>query len=65
MNYFQKKMSDNYPEARIIRSEALQWWALLPPEDKFIYCEAHYGVERVPSSLTGREIEKIYSTAKD
>lgn len=56
--------SIDYPEARIIRSEALQWWAICTPEDRVIYCEEHYGIERHPTTLTGREIERIYVNAK-
>ena len=48
------------PEARIIRSEALQWWALCTPEDRVAYCEAHVGNERHPATLKGSEIEQIY-----
>lgn len=57
--------SIDYPEARIIRSEALQWWAICTPEDRITYCEAHYGENRHPATLTGREIENIYVTSKD
>lgn len=54
----------DYPEARIIRSEALKWWAIITPEERVIYCDAHHGSERHPSTLTGREIELIYKTSK-
>ena len=58
-------MDHLHPEARIIRSEALQWWASLPPEDRIIHCEAHYGDYLKHQSLTGREIERIYAVSKD
>ena len=54
----------DYPTAREMRVIALQWWALLHPEDRVIYCEAHHGVERHPSSLTGREIQSMYLISK-
>lgn len=56
---------ESFPEARIMRSEALQWWGLLPPEERYAYCEIHYGAERHLHSLTGREIERIYILHKD
>lgn len=52
-------------EARIIRSEAMKWWATLTPDDRKIYCKAFHGRERRPESLTGREIENMYVTSKD
>lgn len=56
----------DYPEAQIIRAEALKWWnKTLSAEDRVMYCEAHYGIERHPATLTGREIEKIYVNSKD
>lgn len=46
--------------ARTLRSEALKWWALLTVEERIHYCVARYGEWRKQTSLTGREIEKIF-----
>ena len=62
-----KTMSNNdidYPEARIVRSNALKWWATLTTEDRRIYTTEYYGEERNPMSLTGREVEKMYVESK-
>lgn len=53
------------PLARTLRSEALKWWALLTDEERLIYCQSHFGDERHPKTLTGREIEKILVDARD
>ena len=55
----------DFPPARKNRSEALQWWATLAPEDRIIYCETHHGEERHPATLTGKEIQKIFEIAKE
>lgn len=57
--------SIDYPEARLIRSEALKWWALQTDEHKRIYVGSVLGAERLDTALTGREIEKIYVSLKD
>ena len=58
-----ENFENNFVEAHVERSEALQWWAALPPEDRVIYTEAHHGEERHPMTLTGSEILDIYRTA--
>ncbi len=56
----------DYPEARLIRSEALKWWATsLAEEDRKIYAKAYYGPDCNHNTLRGREIEKIFVNARD
>ena len=58
--------SIDYPEARIIRSEALKWWATsLAEEDRKIYAKAYFGPDCNHHALRGKEIEQIYVNAKD
>ena len=40
---------------------AMQWWNKLTLEDKFFKLLRYFPANRVPSSLTGREIESIWS----
>ena len=55
-------MMDNYPECRLIRSEALKWWALLTDSERAIYRDAHYPGQHV-NALRGSDIETMYATA--
>jgi hypothetical protein len=53
-----------------MREEAIKWWNSLGsnPLTRLIkkgeFTTKHFGFDRIPKSLTGREIEKIYITEK-
>ena len=45
------------------RERAVSWWKLLSPFEKEKFTNAVF-TKREPSSLTGREIEMVYASAK-
>jgi hypothetical protein len=43
----------------LLRKVAMKWWNSLDVRTKWEYTEKHYG-QRIPDSLTGREIQFIF-----